>query len=167
MNVGRAIAAGVIGAVIVYLIVYVAGSLSGTDADLCLLSGASLTGSAGALSWLFGAIGQLVIAVIATLVYAAIFEWVTRRAGAVVGFLVAIGHVVIAGIGIGFLPAQSLVHADLWPPGAFMEYRGLVVLIGFIIAHLVFGTLVGAMYGRVHHAIGSERVVWRDVTSQT
>lgn len=164
MKPGRAAVAGVIGAVIVYLIIYVAGAASGHHADLCLLLGASITGAAGGISWVVGAIGQLVIAVIAALIYAAIFEWVTRRAGPFVGCIVGLAHVVVAGIATGFLPAHRLIEADIGVPGAFLEYRGLATVIGFVVAHLLFGTIVGALYGRVRHFVADSRVVWRDVS---
>lgn len=167
MKFGRAIVAGVIGAVLVYAVVYLAGLTSGTHADLCLLLGASITGASSVPSWLIGAIGQLLVAVVAALVYAAIFEWVTRRAGALVGFVVGLAHVVCAGIATGFLPAQRLIDANLGVPGAFLEYRGLIVLIAFVVAHLLFGTLAGAMYGRPRHAVVDPKVVWREVPIQS
>jgi hypothetical protein len=163
MKVVRAIVSGLIGAVIVYIVVYAAGAISGSPADLCLLLGAGITGSAGVIAWLVGASGQLVIAAIAALVYAAIFEWVTQRAGAAVGLLVAIAHLVIAGIGVGFLPGERLISGHIAPPGAFMEYRGLLLIAAFCIAHLVFGTFVGALYGRPVHRIDTPTIIWRDV----
>lgn len=163
MKLVRAVVLGVVGTVLVYLIVLAAGALSSNNADLCLLTGASLTGLLGGWSWLIGAVGQLIVAIIAAIVYAAIFEWVTRRAGAVVGFIIALGHVVVAGIAVGFIPASRLIAADIVPPGAFMEYRGLLVVTGFIVAHLVFGILVGTAYGRTRHRPGVPAVVWRDV----
>jgi hypothetical protein len=128
--------------------------------------GASITGSANAASWILGAVGQLVLGAVSAVVYAAIFEWVTRRAGAVVGFAVGLAHVVVAGIATGFLPAERLLDASIQPPAAFLEYRGLAALIAFVVAHLVFGTLVGAIYGQhVRHAVREHQVVWRDVSS--
>lgn len=165
MKLLRAVAAGILGAVLVYLIVLASGVLSSRYADLCLLSGASLTGELGPGTWLIGAAGQLVVAVVAAIVYAVIFEWVTRRAGPVVGFIVALGHVVVAGIAVGFMPAGRLLAADVAPPGAFMEYRGLLVVGGFILAHLAFGTLVGVLYGRPRHRADVPAVVWRDVSA--
>jgi len=163
MKLLHAVAAGVAGAVLVYLIVFAAGALSSNDADLCLLTGASLTGRLGGWSWIIGAAGQLIVATAAAIVYAAIFEWVTRRAGAVIGFIIALGHVVVAGIAVGFMPASRLIADDIAPPGAFMEYRGLLVVAGFILAHLAYGTLVGTLYGRTRHRPESPAAVWRDV----
>ena len=165
MKLTRAVLSGLIGAVMVWIIVFVAGMIARTDSDLCVLSGASITGTATTWSWIAGAISQLILGAIASVVYAAIFEWVTRRAGATVGFVIGLAHAVVAGIGIGFLPAQQLITASVQPPAAFLEYRGWIPVIGFIVAHVAFGTLVGAMYGRVRHAVADVRLVWRDVSS--
>lgn len=167
MKLTRAIVAGLIGAVIVWIIVLVGGMISKRHADLCLLLGASITGSADVASWIAGAVGQLVLGAVSGIVYAAIFEWVTRRAGAVTGFVVGLAHVVVAGIATGFLPAQRLLDASIQPPAAFLEYRGLAALIAFIVAHLVFGTFVGAVYGRVLHAVVPSLAVWRDISGSS
>jgi hypothetical protein len=164
MRIRRAVLAGLLGAAIVYVIVWSAGRLARQPADLCLLLGGSVTADDGAATWMLGAIGQLVIGMIAALVYAAIFEWVTQRAGAIVGLVVALGHVVVAGIATGFLPARQLIDAGIDPPGAFLEYRGVVVVAAFVLAHVLFGTLIGALYGRVRHTIVAQRGVWIDVT---
>lgn len=165
MKLIRAIVSGLVGAVMVWIIVLVAGMIAKNQSDLCLLSGASITGATGSWSWIVGAVSQLVLGAIAGVIYAAIFEWVTRRAGAKVGFVIGLAHVVVAGIGIGFLPAQQLLAASIQPPAAFLEYRGWIPMIGFIVAHIAFGTLVGTIYGRVRHAVTDARLEWRDVTS--
>lgn len=164
MKLLRAVVSGLVGAVIVYAIVAIAGRAAGREADLCLLLGASITGQAGAWTWVVGAIGQLVTGAVAAVIYAAIFEWVTQRAGAVIGLIIGLAHVVFAGIATGFLPAQRLLDATLRPPGAFLDYRGLVVLVAFVIAHVLFGVLVGTLYGPVRHVIRG-RVLWSDVTA--
>ena len=163
MKTSRAIAAGVLGTVIVIVVVWIGGLVAGHDADLCALLGASILADRGMWPWLLGAALQVVIGVVAAIVYAAIFEWVTRRAGGVVGFLVALGHSVIAGLAVGFLPATHLIEAATAPPGAFMEYRGPFVVVAFVIAHLAFGTLIGLLYGRPRHALVARRVVWHEV----
>lgn len=163
MKPARAIAAGILGTVVVIVVVRVGGLVAGYDADLCALLGASILEDRGIWPWLLGAALQLVIGVVAAIVYAVIFERVTRRAGGIVGFIVALGHAVIAGLAIGFLPAARLIQASTAPPGAFMEYRGVIVVAAFVIAHLAFGTIVGLLYGRPRHALIAPRVVWHEV----
>lgn len=163
MKLARAVAAGLLGTCVVVAIVWIGGVASAKAADLCTLLGASILEDRGLWPWILGAALQLVIGVVAAIVYAAIFEWVTRRAGGGVGFIVALGHAVIAGLAVGFLPAQRLIEASTNPPGAFLEYRGLPVVAAFVIAHLAFGTIVGILYGRPRRAPVARRVVWHEV----
>ena len=164
LRVGRAVAAGIAGGILVVAAVRVAGWLVASDADLCTLGGAVLLGRTDAVGWLVGAAAQLLIAIIAALVYALVFECVTRRAGALIGLAIAVPHVVIAGLAVGFVPAARMLELGIGPPGAFLEYRGGWVVATFVLAHLAFGTIVGAWYGTTRHSDGRERRQWRDVT---
>ena len=164
MKFGRAIISGVIGGVLVIGIVFAAGLASGQDADLCAWLGTSITGMSGALSWTIGLAAQLAVAIAAALLYATIFEWVARRAGGLVGLAIAPGHAIIAGLAVGFLPAGRLLSRGVSPPGAFLEYRGLIVAGAFVVAHLLFGVFVGAAYGASRHSIPRTAAVWHDVT---
>jgi len=165
MRLGRALGAGIAGGIVVVAVVGVAGLLAGTNADLCKLGGVVLTGRRDAIGWLTGAAAQLTIAAIAGLVYAAIFELVTRRAGALVGLAIAVPHAVLAGLAIGFVPASRLIDAGIGPPGAFMEYRGGWVVAAFVLAHIAFGVAVGTLYGTVQHAPRLART-WREITAR-
>jgi len=55
------------------------------------------------------------------------------------------------------------MQAGIMPPGAFMEYRGVIVLVGFLLAHLAFGTFVGATYGMTVHEASLPEPRWREV----
>ena len=46
--------------------------------------------------------------------------------------------------------------------GAFVEYRGIHIVVAFAVAHLAFGMTVGALYGRPLHKINARRTVWRE-----
>ncbi len=166
MRLGRAIGAGIIGGIIVVAAIGVAGWITRANADLCRLGGVILTGRMDAAGWLAGAVAQLVIAIIAAIIYAAIFEWVTRRAGPLIGLAIAVPHVIVAGLAIGFVPAWRLIDAGIGPPGAFMEYRGPWVLVTFVLAHLVFGALVGKLYGRAQHAPATAGYRWREISAR-
>lgn len=163
MKLTRTFVIGVIGTIIAVAIERLAGWVAGRDADLCLLVGAALTGSARTTSMLLGCAAQLIVALISAYIYAAIFEYVTRRAGALTGFIIGLGHVTVAGLVVGFMPGDQLMNAGIMPPGAFMEYRGAIVLVGFLLAHLAFGTFVGATYGATVHAASPAAPKWREV----
>jgi hypothetical protein len=166
MRLGRAIGAGIVGGIIVVAAIGVAGWITRANADLCRLGGVILTGRMDAVGWLAGAVVQLVIAIIAAIIYAAIFEWVTRRSGPLIGLAIAVPHVIVAGLAIGFVPAWRLIEAGIGPPGAFMEYRGPWVLMTFVLAHLVFGALVGKLYGRAQHAPATASYRWREISAR-
>jgi hypothetical protein len=155
MNMRRAIIAGLIGGVLAIAIVRGAAWLSGGEGDLCALLGAVVTGREGTAGWIAGCVMQLVAAVAAAVIYAMIFEFVMNHASAAAGALIAVPHAIVAGLAVGFLPASRLIDAGTMPPGAFMEYRGMAVLAGFIVAHLAFGATVGVMYGNVRHAVAA------------
>ncbi len=164
MNARRAITAGIVGCIVVVAVMALAGYLSGSDADLCMLAGALITGRDDSVAWLVGCAVQLLIAVVAAFTYVAIFEWITRRAGALIGLAIGVPHAATAGLVVGFLPAAPLIGVGITPPGAFLEYRGACVVAGFVLAHLTFGTIVGALYGPVRHVAPAGDAIWQDVT---
>ena len=165
MRVSRVFLSGIVGCIVAVAIMVIAARLSGSAADICTLTGAAAIGRTDALGWFVGFIVQVVVAVIAAFVYARIFEWVTRRAGALIGLAIAVPHVVIAGLSVGFLPAAPLVAHGIAPAGAFLEYEGGWAVVAFVCAHLAFGFLVGLLYGKTRHAVPVSRREWRNVAS--
>ncbi len=163
MKLSRAILAAILGCIVVLLVVWLAGRLTNADSDLSALAGAVVTAGNDPAAWLVGLAIQIVIAMLAALVYAALFEGVTRRAGALVGLAIAVPHAVIAGLVVGFLPAAPLAGAGIMPPGAFLEYRGLWCVAGFVAAHLAFGAILGAVYGATRHTSEVAPVRWREI----
>jgi hypothetical protein len=166
MKLGRAILAGIAGGIVVVTAMCVSGWITDANADLCRLGGVVLTGRLDAIGWLAGAAAQLAVAIIAAIVYAAIFELVTRRAGPLVGLAIAVPHVIVAGLAMGFVPASRLIDAGIGPPGAFMEYRGPWVIATFVLAHLAFGALVGSLYGLAQHAPAAGSYRWKEITAR-
>jgi len=162
---GRAITAGIVGGIIVVIALIVVGWITGASSDLCRLGGVILTGRLDVVGWLAGALAQLVIAIIAAIDYAVIFEFVTRRAGPLIGLAVAVPHVIVAGLAMGFLPAAPMIDAGIGPPGAFMEFRGPWVIVTFVLAHLVFGALVGKLYGSPRHSPVRASYRWTEITA--
>jgi magnesium-transporting ATPase (P-type) len=166
MKLERVISAGIIGCVVVLALVWLAGYFAGADADLVALTAATVFGRVAAGTWIAGFAIQLVLAFVASAVYAALFEWVTLRSGLLIGLVIGIPHAVVAGLAVGFLPGDRLLGAGIAPPGAFFEYRGVWCLVAFIAAHLIFGCIVGAMYGATRHAAPTVRRTWTEVARQ-
>lgn len=165
MKRSRAIVAGIAGGIVVVGTVGLVGWLTGADGDFCTLGGVILTGREDALGWIAGAVAQLVIASIAGLVYAAIFERVTKRAGAIIGLAIGVPHAVLAGLAVGVIPVSRLIDAGIAPPGAFMEYRGVWMIVTFVLAHITFGVLMGWLYGSTHRGPFDARYRWQDITA--
>jgi uncharacterized membrane protein len=164
MRIRRLIFSGIVGGIVAVAIIVVTERLAGSTIDICTIAGVLVTGRTDPAGWLVGFVVQLVIAVIAAFVYAALFEWVTRRPGSLVGLAIAIPHTIVAGLSVGFLPGDSLLARDVPPSGAFLEYEGWWAVLAFVGAHLVFGVLIGLMYGKTRHAIPSTRRLWLDVS---
>jgi hypothetical protein len=163
MKIGRAVLAGSVGAVVVIVVVWLGGRLAGTSADLAALTAACIAGRAGGPSWFVGLFAQLVLGACAALVYAALFERLFEHAGAWLGLAVAVPHVIVAGLIVGFLPGDRIIAAGLTPPGAFYEFGGRWCIGGFIVAHLLFGWLVGVTYRRPRHATSRASRGWLEV----
>lgn len=163
MKSGRAIIVGIIGAIVVMLIVWLGGRVGGASADLAALTAASIAGRTDVSTWLAGVVTQLVLGACAALVYAALFEWLFEHAGSWLGLAVAVPHAIVAGLILGFLPADRLIAAGLTPPGAFYEFAGGWCIAAFVVAHLAFGWFVGAAYGRTRHTVHSTPRAWTEV----
>jgi hypothetical protein len=163
MSATRTAASGLIGGVAALLILGGTGAVTHADGDLAALTATTLLRSADGAAWIVGLLVQLVIGVVAAFAYATVFALVTRRAGVVIGLLTAIPHVVIAGLVVGFVPADRIVAGGILPPGAFYEYRGLACTIAFVAAYLVFGAIVGGLHARTVHVAAPPNVRWIDV----
>lgn len=156
----RAIISGAVAGVVVIVIMSLLAPLAGVDADLCVPIGAAL----GFQNYMVaaGCVAQIVIGAIAGIVYAFVFEYVTGRAGWWVGVLIGIGHACIAGLGVGYLFVYRPPVEGVSVPGGFMLFRGVWAAAILVVAHIIFGAIVGASYGRAIHNVQSEPLVWRD-----
>lgn len=117
----------------------------------------TMTGSApGMVTWIMGLIIHLVVSGMIALVYAVGFEYVTHRAGVVIGLGFAIIHIIIGGIVMGVMPMMHpMIPEQMPPPGAFMLGMGAMSAGLFVLEHFIYGAIVGAMYVPVHSQIGA------------
>jgi hypothetical protein len=165
MKVRRAVIVGAVAALVTIGILVLGGWLFGEDLDPCALISRVVFRDAGTWTWIGGLVIQIIVGAVAGIVYAAVFEWFAHRAGALVGIVLAVPHVFAAGLGVGLLATNAAYVWPTVPPGAFMALRGSAAVYVFCLAHLAFGTLVGAGYGRVLHqepARGAAR--WREIS---
>ena len=147
MKYGQAFVAGVVGGVLVSAVTAVARAL-GILVNFELLLGTILGHSPSLATWLAGLAAHLLIAGSLGLAYGWGFENLSGRADWRVGLGFGAVHAIAAGILIWGLPAiHPLVTERIPAPGPFLSrLGGLGVLVG-IGVHLMYGAVVGALYG--------------------
>lgn len=157
----RALIVGAAAGAVVVVLMSLVAPLLGIDADLCVPVGAAL--GFGGWAAVAGCVAQLVIGALGALVYAAVFEFVTHRATWWIGLLMGVGHACIAGVGVGFLFVWRQPPDGVAVPGGFMLFRGAWAAVVLVIAHVLYGTLVGACYGAVRRRPPDPALAWTDV----
>jgi len=158
MKTGRAIVAGLVGGVAMTVFAWLVRQ-AGLDMNAEAMLGSMMSNAPGLATWLIGFMMHLVISALVALLYAWGFEHVTHRAGAAVGLGFAVIHVIIAGIVMAMIPAMHPLIPERMPaPGAFMAKMGATFVALFVIEHLLYGTIVGAMYGPVEHRVAGRPV---------
>jgi hypothetical protein len=162
MKTGRAFVAGLVGGLAMTALAWLVRQ-TGLQMNAEMMLGSMVSSSPGAATWLIGFIMHMMISALIALAYAWGFENVTHRAGAAVGLGFAVIHVVIAGIVMAMIPAIHPMIPERMPaPGAFMANMGATFVALFIIEHLLYGAIVGAMYGPVQHPAAGRPVAAAD-----
>jgi hypothetical protein len=108
-------------------------------------------------AWLLGALIQLLILGVAGLLYAWAFEHLTQHAGALTGVLFSLVHSLIGGIALGLVVRVHPRVPEAMPaPGWWALHYGAWGFIVLVLAHAVYGAVVGAAYepagARAHRA---------------
>ncbi len=136
-------------------LLFAARSGLGVDAKIELLLGTMVGLDPSLRSRLVGFGLHLAVSAAVALAYAWAFETRLQRSGWRAGMLVALVHTGIAGVLIGLMPVVHPLMPETIPsPGFFMWDVGLAGPIVFVLIHLVFGAIVGAMYGPVGRGRG-------------
>lgn len=160
IRLGAALRAGLLGAIAVLIVEIVSIRILGVDVNLSALIGALLLDQIGSGPWLIGAAVQIILGLIAGIIYAAIFEWITHRASWWIGLLIGFGHAAVAGLALGYLTLLRGPTRAFIPSGSFLIYHGAWAVLLVTVAHLVFGTVAGATYGPVRHPIAAWKGRW-------
>jgi hypothetical protein len=151
MKTGKAFAAGVVGALAMTILTALA-RMMGMPVNLEMMLGTMFGAEPGGGAWMLGLVMHLIISGLIALLYGLGFEHVTHRAGAGVGVAFSIVHIVIGGFVMAMIPIiHPLVPETMNAPGAFMSNMGMMGVAAFVIEHLIFGAIVGAIYGTVLH----------------
>jgi hypothetical protein len=158
MDFGRAFFAGVVGGGAMSIILLLARLTGITAWNVEMTMGSLATRVVSPLSWWIGFLMHLVISGLIACLYACGFEYITRRATWRIGTQFAIIHMFLAGLGTLALGAvhplmtPSLASAPdnyLLAPGLGAINFGVATFIVFILLHLLYGSVVGAMYKTV------------------
>ncbi|MGI8510332.1 MAG: DUF6789 family protein [Gemmatimonadaceae bacterium] len=151
MKTGKAFGAGVVGGIVMVILMWMARTFMGMHMDLSMMEG-TLFLPMGPTAWIVGFIMHLIISGLIGLLYAWGFENVTHRSGAVVGMGFGVIHAVLAGLFMGMVPAMHPRIPEMMPaPGFFLSNMGMMGIIALFVLHLVYGAIVGGMYGPVEH----------------
>ena len=155
MKTGKAFLAGVVGGAVMSAIMLMARTVMGMEVKLELLLGTMIGLQPGTTAWIVGFVMHLMISGLIALAYAWAFENVLHRANAGAGALVAIAHILVAGVFMGMMPLMHPLVPEVMPgPGFFMLNLGVMGLVAFVMLHLIYGAIVGAMYGPTLAASG-------------
>jgi len=148
MKVGKALIAGIAGGAAMTALAWLARQM-GINMNAEMMLG-TMVSPPGTAAWLIGFAMHMMLSAVIALIYAWGFERVAHRAGAVVGLGFAVIHIIIAGMVMGMIPAlHPMIPEQMPAPGAFMANMGATFVALFVIEHLTYGTIVGAMYGPV------------------
>lgn len=145
MNIRRAFLAGLVGGLVMAVL-----AKAGPVSVEMVLGTFLLPRGVGA--WVLGLVIHLVLSGLIALVYAFGFERITHRASAAIGLGFSLVHFVIGGLALAAIPAlHPLIPEEMRAPGMFMSGLGFGGVLLFLIEHLVYGAIVGQLYGRVAH----------------
>lgn len=146
MDVGKALVAGMTAGAVMSVILALARIL-GMPVNMEMLLGTMAGLDAGFRTWLLGFAFHLAISATIGVIYAAGFDGVTHRAGALIGMGFSLFHIAFAGIIVGVLPELApRTPAPVPPPGPFFSNLGLGAVFLFVLVHVVYGGIVGVLY---------------------
>ena len=105
----------------------------------------------GPFTWMVGLVAHLLLSGLIGLAYAWGFTRITEVADWRAGLPFALVHAAIAGTILGgLLPAvHPLVPEVIRAPGLFMSNLGPYGILFFVIAHMSYGAVIGAIHRRV------------------
>jgi hypothetical protein len=150
MKTGRAFLAGVIGAVVMSAILWIARNMMGIPAHMEMMLGTIVVPNPALTAWLVGFAIHLTIGGILAVIYAWGFEHITHRSGWLVGALFGLANAVVAGLVMGIIPAvHPMIPEQMPAPGAFMRNLGAIGIAAEFALHAIYGAIVGALYGPV------------------
>ena len=148
---GWAILAGLIGGAVMAVILYMGIFMlpQQMKMNLFLMLGTMML-PVGAAAIVMGAMVHAVMSVVFGLIHGAIYSAAGIDSGwAAWGLLFGLVHWVAVGMALGMLPLMHprIRDGEMQAPGFYALSYPPMTAMGFLMLHLVFGVIVGALYG--------------------
>ncbi|MEW6731078.1 MAG: hypothetical protein AB1489_07065 [Acidobacteriota bacterium] len=145
MNYASAFWAGISGGVVMSCLMII-------DINFAFMIGTLFGLSPSQATWLFGYILYLIIAGLIGIIYAIAFETITQQADWKIGAMFGLIHLAVSGLFLGILPIIHPAIPEVIPaPGPFAINLGVVNVASFVVFHLIYGAIVGALYQPVQY----------------
>jgi hypothetical protein len=150
MRAGLAFWAGVLGAIVMVIGMWIAYGAGATGFSFSGWWGSMALGNTSGGSWVLGFFIHLILGGLIGLVYAAFFEAIGRSnwgLGLLGGFI----QLVIGGFALGWISnVHPAIPQVITNPGFFTSYWGWASILTFCLVTLAFGIIVGSMYEPIH-----------------
>ena len=158
-----AVLAGLAGGLVMTAMMIAMQKAGKTTMDMVLIEGSMFTGDRGKAKAI-GLMMHLVVmgALVIGSIYALLFAWLDVDSGNAwwVGAVIGLAHGLLAGVAMAMMPAMHpRMHAgattapaaagspvELEPPGMFAKNYGAATPPGLVMAHVVYGLIVGLVY---------------------
>ncbi len=149
-NLGAAIAAGIVGTVVMTTVLYMGIAMMPRQMTMNLLYmlGTMMTRNKTS-AYLVGAMMHGMMGIIFALIHTGVYQAAGLETSLVTwGILFGFVHWLVVGMGIGMI---GTVHpmmrtGELQAPGVFATNLPSMTVMGFLMLHLLYGLLVGAIY---------------------
>jgi hypothetical protein len=150
--------AGLVGGMVMSVMIVMMRVAGKTEMDMMYMQGTMFTAKRGP-AMAIGAVTHLVVmsGIVLGSVYALLFTWLDISAGNAwwVGALFGVVHGILGGLAMAMMPAvhPRMGAADsggavtLKPPGLFARNYGSATPPGMVMAHVIYGLVLGAVYG--------------------
>ena len=151
MKSSKAFWAGVLGALMMVIVMWMGRTTMGMTMSLAMMLGTMFL-TMGSRAWILGLFMHLAIGGVIGLVYALAFERLTHKADVWTGVALGFINALLAGLVMGILPAiHPRIPESMPAPGYFLWSMGMSGVVVLVLAHLLYGAIVGGMYGPVMH----------------
>ena len=158
MKSSKAFWGGVLGALMMVIVMWIGRTITGTTMSIAMLLGTMLR-PPGSTAWTLGLFMHLAIGGMIGLVYGWIFERLAQG-GVMTGVTLGLANALVAGVVMGMMPMiHPRIPAAMSAPGYFLSNIGMLGVTTLFVMHLLYGGIVGAMYGSVagSHDVAHQR----------